>query len=227
MQRLFLQWLVGVVLAALLLPSTAVGQGQTGGQFCLRAYEDRNGSATLDPGEPFLTRGVSVNLLNAENLVVASALMDDSPNAAQGVICFQFLEAGQYSLVVTSAEYQPTTSDTFTASISEGTLPTVIEYGARRIAFEPTPNAVVSSAESQRDSLARIVLAALGALVVIAAMIVLGAFIYLLAFRRQPQRLTTPPPPLPPDYRKTPPTGSIPPVKVDDDTGEIEKVNKT
>src|SRR5262245_7793624 len=121
-----------ILTIALALSSAAMAQ--TGGQFCLRAYEDRNGNSQFDSGEPFITRGVSADLLNGENVVVASALMDDSPNAAQGVICFQFLTPGQYSLTVTSADFTATTPDTFTASIGDGTLPTVVEYGAQRAA---------------------------------------------------------------------------------------------
>jgi hypothetical protein len=208
----------------LLLFTVTVVQAQTGGQFCLRAYEDRNGSGALDSGEPFLTRGVSANLLNADNLVIASALMDDSPNAAQGVICFQFLEAGQYSLQVTSVDYEPTTPDTFTASISESALPTVVEYGARRAALEMTPSASTVSATQpdQRDSLGRIVLSGLGALVVMASMAVFGALVYLVAFRQRRPALQVPPIAAPTDYTKTP-TGSMPPVE-ETDTSEIKPV---
>ncbi len=212
MRRITILW----VLLLVLVPAV---QAQTGGQFCLRAYEDRNGSTTLDAGEPALTRGVGANLLNADNLVIATALMDDSPNAAQGVICFQFLEAGQYSLLVTSADYQPTTLNTFTASISEGALPTVVEYGATRISMEPTPAASTSTTapDDQRDTLGRIVLAAFGALVVMASMAVFGVLIYLVAFRRQPVPLQ-----VPRDASKTP-TGSIPAVDLSD-TSEIKPV---
>lgn len=234
MRRIFLIPVVLLLTAGMAAAQTA----GSGGQFCLRAYEDRNSSATLDSGEPFLTRGVSANLLNAENLVIASALMDDSPNAAQGVICFQFLEAGQYSLQVTSADYEAITPDTFTASISEGTMPTVVEYGARRFESPATTgsasSAAVTSPDTQRDTLGRIVLSGLGALVVMAGMVIFGALIYLVAFRRQ-SALQVPPITAPdyrktgsfaaaapePDYRKTP-TGSMPAVKDPDEVEEEE-----
>lgn len=199
-----------IVAAALVLSSAAMAQ--TGGQFCLRAYEDRSGNSQFDSGEPFITRGVSANLLNAENVIVASALMDDSPNAAQGVICFQFLMPGQYSLTVTSADFTATTPDTFTASIGEGTLPTVVEYGAQRSAVEPvvTPASSEILPADQRDILQRIVLSGLGSLLVVAGMIVLGVFIYLVGFRNRPAP------------ERTPTTGSIPTVTITD-TAEIKK----
>lgn len=200
----------------IVLALSSAAMAQTGGQFCLRAYEDRNGNSQFDSGEPFITRGVSADLLNGENIVVASALMDDSPNAAQGVICFQFLTPDQYSLTVTSADFTATTPDTFTASIGDGTLPTVVEYGAQRMAIAPA--ATSTSREilpvDQRNVLQRIVLSGLGSLLVVAGMIVLGVFIYLIAFRNR--RATIPVP------TRTPTTGSIPTVKMTD-TAEIEK----
>jgi hypothetical protein len=201
-----------LIILIIVLALSSITKAQTGGQFCLRAYEDRNENSQFDSGEPFITRGVSANLLNAENIVVASALMDDSPNAAQGVICFQFLTPGQYSLTVTSADFSPITADTFTASIGEGTLPTVVEYGAQRAAVEPLPTPANREfiPADQRDILQRIVLSALGALLVVAGMVVLGVFIYLIAFRNRPAP------------GRTPATGSIPAVKITD-TAEIKK----
>ncbi len=180
---------LGLLLVIIALMSSPV-QAQAGGQFCVRAFEDRNGNGQLDGGEPFLTRGVSANLLNVDEVTVASALLDDSPTAAQGVICFQFLEPGQYTLSISTADYTPTTPSSFTATISAGTLPTVVQFGGERISAAPV--AVATPAEPgifDQENLPRIVLAALGMLIVIAAMVVLGALIYALAFRsRRPAR---------------------------------------
>lgn len=206
-----------------LLASSGAVQAQTGGQFCVRAFEDRNGSGTIDAGEPLLTGGISADLLNAENVVVGSALLSESPNRAQGVICFQFLAPGQYSLIITSADYTPTTPNTVTASITEGTLPTVVEFGGQRIAVEPAADSsqsgdVASSLTSlvnlDRDSLPRIVLSLLGTLVVVAGMIVMGAVIYLL-FLRRPQ------PQMAPAYpTRAPTTGGLKPVPMEVLDGE-------
>lgn len=176
---------------------------QSGGQFCVRAFEDRNGNGTLDSGEPVLTSGVSADLLNAENVIVASALLAQSPTAAQGVICFQFLAPGQYSMIITSPDYAPTTPNTVTASISDGALPTVVEFGGQHMVIEPAepanpPGAGLSNLiQLNRDTLPRIVLSALGTLLVMAGMVILGSLIFLLAFRqpRPPERAYYPPAP--------------------------------
>ena len=209
----------GILLVILLALSglSGIAHAQSGGQFCVRAFEDRNGNGTLDSGEPLLTAGVSADLLNAENVIVASALLSDSPTAAQGVICFQFLAPGQYSMILTSPEFTPTTPNTVTASISDGTLPTVVEYGGQRMALEPVEAAPQKSgsildnlgtlATQDRDTLARIVISLLGTLVMVAAMIILGSLIYLV-FLRRPQ-----PAPYRPAYYPPPSSGSMPPVE--------------
>lgn len=207
------------LILTMFLGSIAAAAAQTGGQFCLRAFEDRNGNGVFESGEPFLTRGVSANLLNAEGVIVASALMDDSPNAAQGVICFQFLTEGQYSMVISSPEHTATSLDTVSAAISTGTLPTVVEYGAQRLVVEPDPTAAPSLEQilqEQRDLLQRLVLSGLGSLLAMAGMIVVGVFIYLLAFRGRHAPQTTP------AALQTPTTGSMPAVKISD-TGELKK----
>jgi hypothetical protein len=78
--------------------------GYRAGSF-VRAFEDTNANGKLDAGEALLTRGINVNLLDAQNVTIASALLDQSPTAAQGVVCFQFLAAGQYTINI-SAEYE-------------------------------------------------------------------------------------------------------------------------
>ena len=209
------------LIAAVFLMLTGAAQAQSGGQFCVRAFEDRNGNGTIDGGEPLLTSGVSADLLNAENIIVGSALLSESPTAAQGVICFQFLAPGQYSMIVTSAEYSPTTPNTVTASISEGTLPTVVEFGGQRILVEPAAAADDQGAGGLTDILSldngglpRIVLSLLGTLVVIAGMVVLGSVLYLLFLRRPqvPAAATR-------DYYAPPTPGPMPPV---DDVDIIE-----
>ena len=204
-----------ILIAGLLFIPTA--WAQTGGQFCARSFEDRNGNGTLDGGEPLLTRGVSAELLNADNVIVASALLSSSPTAAQGVICFQFLAPGQYTMIITSPDYLSTTPNTVSAEISDGTLPTVVEFGGQQMNFAPAE--VTSPANSplgidlETDVLQRVVLSALGTLVVIAGMIVLGSLIYLIFVRRKPA----------PAY-PNPTTGNMPPVVSTTDTDEIKPV---
>ncbi len=205
------------IAALILLSLSPAAMAQTGGQFCVRAFEDRNSNGIRDTGEPLLNSGVSADLLNAEQIVIASALLSDSPTAVQGIICFQMLAEGQYSLVVTAAEFTPTTPNTLTASISDGTLPTVMEFGARRLDMAPAAAEPAASPLSDRDMLARMVLSGLGALVAMAGMVVLGVLIYLVIMRPRPAYA----PAYPEAVREAAPTptpGSIPPVVASDDS---------
>ena len=214
-----LRTLCFIILLAVISGAAAA---QTGGQFCVRSFEDRNGNGTLDGGEPLLSRGVSAELQNADGVIVASALLAESPNAAQGVICFQFLAPGSYSMIVTSADYTATTPTTFEATISQGSIPTLVTFGGQRVSAAPADTATDAAGDGalalDEDFLQRIVLSLLGALVVMAGMIVLGILIYMVAFRERRQ-----------DYvpQRAPTTGSVPPVPPEEtttDTDEIEPV---
>jgi len=164
---------------ALSLPAAAQGDGQ----FCVRSFEDRNANQLRDQGELLLNSGMGADLLDESGIVVASALLADSPTAAQGVICFQFLPPGQYTIVVTSAEYRATTPDTMTVTLVGGELPSVLEFGAQSVAtiVELQPEA---QSEPEPDW-PRIVTAAAGAVIALLVMQILGLMIYLLRFRRR------------------------------------------
>ncbi len=163
-------------------------QAQTGGQLWVQAYEDRNGNATQDVNEPRLTKGIAVDLLNADNIVIASALLDNSPNAAQGLVGFQQLPAGQYTVVITGAELKATTADRFTTTVSDTGVPNVVKYGAQRISLVPTSVAPTSGLASltqvlPQGQVAQIAISAVGAVVIVFGMIVLGFLIYLIVLR--------------------------------------------
>lgn len=185
MQKVLIMLAVGALVAL-----SSVGEifAQTGGQFCVRAFEDRNANGTLDPGEPFLTRGVSAQLMDASGVIVSSALLDNSPTATQGVICFTGLSFGQYSMIVTSADFQATTPNQMTVAISPGQLPTVLDFGAQRITAQATGAPVTEAAIDREALIERALVAALGAAVVIVFMAALGTLIYLLFFRGRLKR---------------------------------------
>ncbi|MBI5670628.1 MAG: hypothetical protein HZC41_21765 [Chloroflexi bacterium] len=191
---------------------------QSGGQLCVRSFEDRNGNGTLDPGEPLLTRGVGVNLLDSSGVTIASSLLDTSPTAAQGVVCFQFLPAGQYSVVMTSADYTATTPDTITTTISDSGLPTVVEFGARLAA---TPTSAASPTGAQAVDTTRVAVSGMAALLVVGFMVFLGMIVFWSAFgRRAPvdARVTTG------SMRAVRDTGTAPRVS---DTGSMRRVTDT
>ena len=205
--------LLVTLFALMALPAAA----QTGGQFCVRAFEDRNANGTRDGGEPLLTRGLAVNLLNAEGVTVASGLLESSPTAAQGTLCFQFLPAGQYTMVVSTAEFSPTTPGDFTAVVSDNAQPVLFEFGAQRPLVEATAPAVAPQNTTQ---LQRIGLSVGGALIAIIGMTVLGLLIYLVGLR--PSRSTLVP--VPRAAAATPTPGSMPPVTLSDDTGKVSTI---
>ncbi len=216
------------IIALLLLIGSTV-QAQSGGQFCVRAFEDTNTNGKLDAGEALLTHGINVNLLNAQNVTIASALLDQAPTAAQGVVCFQFLAAGQYTIDISSAEYKATTPASITTTITDGGLPTVVEFGGQSVAAPAntanTDTSVnVPAVPDDTNQLVRILISVTGTLLVIIGMGILGVIVYLLAFgRRQPlpdPRLTT-------GSMRTVDmrdTGSMRAVDVTGDTGKIKKV---
>src|SRR5436190_133009 len=67
--------MVWVIIAALLLISSTVHAQTSGGQFCVRAFEDTNANGKLDGGEALLTHGINVNLLIRILIAVAGTLI--------------------------------------------------------------------------------------------------------------------------------------------------------
>ncbi len=180
------RWL-SLILIGFLIWASASAFAQTGGQFCVRAFEDRDGDGTWDGGasEPLLTRDIAINLLNDDGVVVASGLLEDSPTAAQGVLCFAFLPAGQYTVIVTSAELTPTTGTSFTALVEENGQPVVFEFGAQITPAQAQVEDSQSEPVGAADNLVRIALAAGGAFLAALVMIVLGILVYSLFVRRR------------------------------------------
>lgn len=190
---------LGLTILFLLLISN-MALAQSGGQLWVRSYEDRNANGVRDTGEPLLTRGVSVDLVNGDGIVIASALLDNSPNASQGLVGFQMLPPGEYAVRVTSADYDATNGNEFTTTVSDAGVPPVLEFGAAPVAVpEMTTEGSVGLADETQPLIA--VGAALAVMVVMA---IIGLLIYLFVFRprlKQAQQL---------DLRTT--TGSMRPV---------------
>jgi hypothetical protein len=169
----------------LLLYSGAAAQSS--GQLCVRAYEDRNSNGKLDGGEPVITKGVAVSLLDARNVIVGSALLDTAPNGAQGVMCFQGLTPGQYTVSMSAPDYSATTAESITTTITASGLLTVVEYGGKPLAAPASATNTATVPLDQRELITRLVIAGVGTLVVITLMGFLGVIVYALAFRRRAQ----------------------------------------
>jgi hypothetical protein len=198
------------------------------GQFWVRAFEDRDGNGTRDPGEPLITGGLGVSLLTGNGIVIATGLLDESPYAAQGQIGFQFLTPGEYTLVIAAPEFRATTESSFTRTIAAGTIPMLVEFGAQRIPLDAAPEGAADSAvatrsllglpvaltEEQRFEIGRIALAALGAVIVAGVMFFGGMIIYAGLLRRKYRREMA-------ALRARYTTGSLPAVQLS--TGESER----
>jgi hypothetical protein len=184
------RWLRVILL--ILIASTAlvsVASAQGNGQFCVRVYEDLNSNGQRDAGEDLLAHSVGAELHEVSGVVVASAILDTSPTNAQGLICFQNLPAGQYTVIVTSAEYMATGLNNMTAVIGDSTLPAVFEYGGRRMGAAVQPELAQTPAPDDRtDELVRLAIAAGGGLFTMMVVAFIGFVIYLLVLRQPAPR---------------------------------------
>ncbi len=193
---------LGLALLLGIVASLAFAQ-QNDAQMCIRAYEDRNRSGTLDAGEPFVTKDVGVNLANPDGVIVRTLLLDDSPNATSGVACFTQLAAGQYTLTVASAAYTLTTDSAYVSTVGASAVPLIFDVGLERITtVVPQPEAIpgtLTQAQA-RYALERIFVAGIAALVVVVVMAAIGGVIYAAVLR---PRLRVLPRPVPGAYRQT------------------------
>ena len=137
---------------------------------------------------------MAASLLNERGITIASLLLQDAPYAADGLLCFDGLFAGDYQVVILSSEYQATTSESASAFVQPGAAPARIDFGAKRLVAEylPDPVAIVGALDpAATQTLIVAALAAAGAIVV---MSLLGVLIYFLVVRRRLRRRQRPRP---------------------------------
>lgn len=199
-------FLILIMMFVLVVPGLAQ---DSGGQFWVQAFEDRNGDGAHNAGEPFLTRGVSVDLLNADGVVMASGTLDNAPYAAQGFIGFLYLAPGNYTAVISSPDLTPTTPARVEVSITEEQSLVRVSFGAQREALVQTSTGGARSTILNGE-LARLALAGFGAMVVVGIMVIIGLLIYALVLRKR----------APVEVKRT--TSTMRPVRVDE-TGEINQ----
>ncbi len=118
-----------LVLLCLFMLASRGMRAQEVGQICVGAFADRDGDGARGPGEAALTRGIGASLLNAAGVVLDAALLEDSPYAADGLLCFGGLPQGAYELRATSAEFAPTTAFAFAAEVIPGQAPPRQDFG--------------------------------------------------------------------------------------------------
>lgn len=170
-------------LFCLLILMTLAARAQETGQICVLTFDDRDGNGSRDADERSIPHGIGASLLNADGVTIAAALLDDSPFAANGLMCFDQLRAGEYRLRVTSAEFIGTTASTFAASVNPGDAPARIEFGVRPLLADEAARA--GAFDLDAVTVAVLARAMLVAALVFVAMSVIGLLIYLLVFRRR------------------------------------------
>ncbi|MBK8025299.1 MAG: hypothetical protein IPK19_28905 [Chloroflexi bacterium] len=170
--------------AMMLIANTAAAQ-DTAGQLWVRAFADRDADGVRDPNEPLITRGVAVELIR-DGVVIDSALLtEESLYASQGLVGFQQLTPGEYTVRIAAAGLTPTTPDTVTVQVSGSGLPPVVEFGGQPLATTTTAPAAGSidilglSIAPQDPEVMRIAVSALGAVVAAGLVGGFGFLIYL------------------------------------------------
>jgi hypothetical protein len=177
--------------SALLLSVTAVITAQSGGQVCVRLFDDTNRNGLRDQGELLITSGnLSASLSDASGTVIASTLLANAPTATQGLICFQYLADGDYAVTVVSADYLPITPNTFTAQVSGAGLPVVVEFGgAINAPVAPSAGRTGLNSILTRPMLERLAASGIGALVIMALAALMGMMVYFSGLRPRLRRI--------------------------------------
>lgn len=171
-----------LLLASLLL-------AQDSGQICVRSFDDRDVDGLRAPGEAPVAHGISASLNNAAGVTIASLLLEDSALAADGLLCFDKVPAGDYQILLRSNEFFSTTSASFSASVSPGAAPPLLEFGVQPLLAEAP-----SRSPAQFAEVAKAVLPVLIAcLIMIVFMSVIGLLACLVVFRRRAKRADDPP----------------------------------
>lgn len=179
-----LRWLILLGLPfALALPASA----QDAGQVCALSFADRDADGLHAPDEVAIAHGVSASLQNAAGVTIASLLLEDSPFAADGLLCFDQLLAGDYQITLRSNEFSNTTSASFAASVNPGAAPPLVEFGLQPLPIagssrSPAPTAINAAAVNA------VLRGLTGSLIMFLIMSLIGLLIYLLVFRRRLQR---------------------------------------
>ena len=171
-----------LLMPILLLLGSGLLSAQDTGQICVGAFDDLNQSGARDAIEVAITRGIGAHLLNDVSVTIGSKLLEDSPYAADGLVCFDQLPAGDYLVILTSSEYIPTSATSVRAAVEPGSPPALIEVGVRLI-----DAAVPDGSSTTRGIDARaaegLVLALIASSIVAFLMGVVGFFLYFLVIR--------------------------------------------
>lgn len=163
MQRLSLV-LLGLLMSLLWV---SVASAQESGSICVLAYEDANQNNARDEDEVLLP-GIAVNLAVDDGVIVRSHITKED------IGCFEGLEPRAYSITfVPSANHRAITEFQGTITVTAGTRQTVQFSAVAESPFRDLANDAESGGGSL-DTLNRVLLAAVGAFLVMLFMLGLG-----------------------------------------------------
>ena len=202
----------------LLLATIQSLRAQDTGQICVQSFDDRDGDGLRDADEGAIAHGVGASLQNPAGLTIASRLLEDSPFAAEGLLCFDRLLAGDYRVVLSSAEFAMTTAASFTTTVAPGSAPPLFELGLAPLFAEPSSR---DRAEIALDAptMTALLQALIGGLFVVALIGIGGPLMYFFVSRRR-KRVVAPsyPGPASAEAPQEPqPVAGSPPLFNDDD----------
>ena len=177
-------WLL-LMLTGLSLAGVLVSRAQDTGQICVQAYADQNENGRRDEIDVPVSRGIAANLLNERGITIGSQLLVDAPYAADGLLCFDQLFAGEYRVVISSSEFIATTETSFSASVLPGSAPERIDFGVPGLVADDPPPAVASAGAIDSAALQTLLIAVIAAVAALVIMALLGLLIYFLVIRRR------------------------------------------
>ena len=208
------------LLITLLALACLIAQAQDRGQICLQAFADANEDGLRTDGEKPIARGVAASLLDERGITISAQLLEDSPYAAAGLLCFGQLPAGFYRVIISSSEYSATTATGAEAEVRPGYAPARIDYGAQPLTAAAP--ATLTGFAALNPAAQQTLLAALAlALSAIIGLSLLGSLLVARLMRRRRAKTRQPAPPpadeaLSPRQANAPNEGS-PPVFTDED----------
>ena len=171
-------------LLCLLLLTLAPLRAQDTGQVCVQCFDDRDGDGLRAADEGSVAHGIGAALMNLAGVTIQSKLLEDSPFAADGLLCFDDLPAGDYHISLSSAEFASASATVFAASVAPGKPPTVIEFGVIPLFAQPSSRARAPFA-LDANSRSALLQALIVSLLVFAILSVAALLIFVFLYRRR------------------------------------------
>ena len=164
---------------------------QDTGQICIMSFDDHNGNGQQEDNEPPFTYGIGVSLLSALGVTLETSLLENSPTASSGLLCFEGLSAGDYMVLLTSAQVVATTASSFNAVVVPGAAPARFDFGvaAIQVESESTISETGSLSDEQARALQGIAVGVFAAAISAGCLFLIGLLIYLRVFRRRLKQL--------------------------------------